>query len=247
MMIQNAQLFAWDENGVCKVSGDRPTNGAANVREIDTPETVLAMTPQISQSIGFGKAVPKDGVEGLGKELGFDSWQLVKSTSSDPMRRTTPALETADKAVETSTKAIEQAAVAIVRAASEAKQAKAAATRADPDRMNLTYKSGSGLLTSESQRMWRNQSERAMKAWEKYQDNLKVINAKEATLKEAVAAHDRALVRQHEKRLWTGDPEKFAGSATIDLGFDKDTEWKAAQKAIQDLQERINRNRIDDR
>ncbi len=247
MMIQDAQLFAWDENGVTKVSGDKPPEGVENVREVDTAESVLAMTPQISQSIGFGKSLPSDGIEGLGKVLGLDSWTVAKSTSADPMRRTTPALETADKAVDASFKAIEQAVIALTRAANEAKQLKVVATLANPDRMNLAYKSGSGLLTSESQRMWRNQSERAMSAWEKYQDSLKTINAKETSLKEAIAARDRALVRQHEKRLWTGEPEKFAGKTTIDLGFDKETEWKTAQKSIQDLQERINRNRIDDR
>ncbi|MFO0856474.1 MAG: hypothetical protein U0640_03850 [Phycisphaerales bacterium] len=247
MMIQEAELFSWTIAGELKVDGRRPEDvNAINIRELDTKETVLSLTPRLAESIGFGQKLPTGGLPDIGKILQLTKWEEVKSSNSDPMRRTTSVLKPIDKQVEECRTRIKKNIEQVYLKIDAAKARREMAERASPEAtVTVYYREGSGYLTAGSQQAWRQQTERAISAWRDYQDTLKAIDTAQGNYTESIAALERSWARQHEKRLWQGEPKKWTGSRICEIDINKDTEWKIAEQQIAQLRARMNRNTID--
>jgi hypothetical protein len=247
MMIQDAELFSWEEAGARRVGSTAPPATATSVRIIDTRESVLALTPSLAESIGFGQRLPNDDIDEIGKLLGLSSWRRVKSTKTDPMRRTGTALIEADKQV-SERKEQRVAAERLIWTTSEKLASlRRSAEDADPDRLVLYYYENSGDLTAESRRSWRQQSDIAIRAWRAYQSELQRLRDSEKSYEKSIAALERAWERQHTKRLWVGEPRRWTESRVIEHGINKDVSWQEAQRAIDDIAARRKRYKIDQR
>jgi hypothetical protein len=153
------------------------------------------------------------------------------------IERAARAHETAKNKIELSRKAVAEAAKHVV---SQVKAARAA----DPARVvKLYYREGSGVLTSDSQVKWRDQSDRAIREWNNAAAVLSDLTKAERRASNAVEDYNAAVVREWAARLYAEKPDPLE-LEPVNHGLDIPALKKEAADAIQKLAAERVRSRL---
>jgi len=84
MVLRDERLYSWhDDKGGIKL-GNQPPDGPPpkDLKEIDTPETVLSLTTKQAVEFGWGKEVTSNDAAALGALLGVDGWKITARSSN---------------------------------------------------------------------------------------------------------------------------------------------------------------------
>lgn len=231
-----------DAKGSPKFFDKKPGDNAV---EIDSKTSVLALTSQQMIDFGIARPLPTAGTDAkppASKKIPADlavfgvlqDGEKGMRDGAAQIQRTNADLERAEKKWKEANQLIADQAKWLV---TEVKRAAAN----DPSTINLYYKQGTRLLTPESQKNWRDQTDQALAIWHGIE---KGVSELEATTKGAVTA-GRGLTSTFasigKTRLWE-DAAETGPLTPIDPKLNLDTIRKTARDEITRLMK--NRDKV---
>lgn len=236
-----AAVYATGASGPQQVlSATKPADGAAQL--IDGPETLLTIHAKLLLELGVAHTMPKTEPAELGDVIGLIGWKKSDSPSGIvAMKSASRELESMIREFERREERVAKIVQRLESAGDEIQTLKTAAQKLDPEQLRLSYYEDTGKLTAESARAWRDQSQRAIDAWENLQSRLEELDKDEKSHKSATDA----LARQDaEIAKFRRVDSQFVRPEMPRHNVSKDAEWTAASTELDRLRSRLNRTRI---
>lgn len=163
MIIPEAELYSWEEDGRVRVSSKRPS-GVKDVKHLDGPRTVLTLTA--GEMVELGAARWIDDTNAVGTEVEGQKWRSAGDFGASAMKRGASKVEREEKRQQQAIEEAEKLAkrldelVPLINLAIEKANAK------DPRAVQTYYYDrNTGLYTPQSQQDWRRNTRAAIAAW----------------------------------------------------------------------------------
>jgi hypothetical protein len=235
MVLMEATLHQWrDGDGRVHVSGKAPPAGAIDPVEVVAASAVLALTSKQAAAIGFGVELPSKDLGAIGGLIGAPRWESAGTVGGGPMRAAQREIERRQKEVADAERRLIEAREQVIELARLVPKLASAADKADPGRITVYYREGSGVLTAESQLRWRQQTDEAVARWNDVLAGLSRLKSAERSAERALDQFNAALVREAETRLYSEMPEPLE-LAPVNHGLDIATLQREAEKKKESL------------
>lgn len=247
MVVMDASLYRWrDADGRIRLSGVRPAQvGEAVVQaeEIVTRGQVLALTTREAAEIGFAREIPANDLAAIGRLIGAPNWEAIGTTGGGAMVAAAREVARRVTARENAERRIDETRLRIVELAEQTPRLLQAAAAADPSRIRVYYREGTGTLTAESQMRWRQATDEALSRWSDFQSLLERIRSAERAAARAVDDYNSSRAREWEARLYDEAPEAVV-LPSINHGLDLDRLHREAEEKKSQLQSRRMRGNV---
>ncbi|MCC6661455.1 MAG: hypothetical protein IT437_11275 [Phycisphaerales bacterium] len=169
MVVREAELWVWHDpaTGRCLLFDHKPAGAAYSTAFLrDSADTVLTLTAQ--EAIDYGLADGISDEAGIGSALKIADWISMGKSGQNAMRRASDNIRADKKMAEKRIADVETGFKTASRHLTDAREA-------DPENLDVWYKETSGLLTPETQRRWRDQTDAALRAWQRLSDDLAAV------------------------------------------------------------------------
>lgn len=243
MVLMEASLYHWrDADGTVRVSASRPPHEVVGPVEMVSPTAVLALTAKQAAEIGFAVELPSKELSAIGPLIGAAKWEAAAAQGLGPMLTAQREIERRQKAKEDAEKRILELRAQVVDLARQAPTLRDAALSADPSRITVYYRDGTGTLSPESQLKWRKQTDEAVGKWNDFLALLGRIRSAERSAERAVDHYNNCRAKEWEARLYDEAPEPVE-IRPVEHGLDLDRLYREAEeKKAQLLSRRMRTN-----
>jgi hypothetical protein len=206
MVVKDERLFRYtDAKGKVCVCNQEPPAGSKDPREIDTKNSVLALTPAEAEEIGFGVSVPSADPADIGAWIDVASWTAAGPPAAGPMREGAKEVQARAEATEAARKRIVHARESLAEFASRLPNQRKIAVQSEP---GVVHVSASGAYsTLGGSGTWTERCDAAIREWEEILSLCTGIEQAQAAAERALKDLNAAQAREAEARLLTEKPK----------------------------------------